>query len=321
MSKQPSIDRLDQAISRILTSPDARPEPADAELADAELMELLMMARDLRELPSPAFKAGLRADLERKAQMSTKTVVFREGFRTVTPYLVLADPGYPDFLKNVFGAVETERTTMGPDRFHAEFRIGDSMLMIGVGSGRTMPGGLQLYVPDADEVFKRAIEAGCRELEPMVDAHWEPVRFGCVQDPAGNDWVISTHRGNSYIPEGRHALSASLAAAGAARLIEFMKQAFDAKEVQRYEWPENGLYASMRIGDSVIGVSEAGNHEWMQATPSMIYLYVPDCDALYQQALRAGATSLSAPTNQSYGDRSAGVTDAWGNMWYMATPQ
>jgi len=76
----------------------------------------------------------------------------------------------------------------------------------------------------------------------------------------------------------------------------------------------------MRIGDSVVGVSEAGNHEWMQPAAAMVYLYVPDCDALYQQALKAGATSLQPPTNQSYGDRSGGVLDAWGNMWYMATP-
>jgi uncharacterized glyoxalase superfamily protein PhnB len=56
-------------------------------------------------------------------------------------------------------------------------------------------------------------------------------------------------------------------------------------------------------------------------TESMVYLYVPDVDALYAQALRAGAKSLSEPKDQSYGDRSAGVQDEWGNMWYMATPR
>jgi uncharacterized glyoxalase superfamily protein PhnB len=54
--------------------------------------------------------------------------------------------------------------------------------------------------------------------------------------------------------------------------------------------------------------------------PAMIHMYVPDCDALYQQALRAGATSIQVPADQSYGDRMAGVLDSWGNMWYMATP-
>jgi PhnB protein len=317
MSKQPLIDQLDRAISRILANPDATPETSDA-----EIVELLSIARDLRTLPSPGFKASLRTELERNTQMSAKTVVFRAGFRTVTPYLLPPRPEYVDFLKNVFGAEETERTPTGEGRFHAEFRIGDSMLMLGVGSGMTMPTVLELYVPDVDDVYKRAIDAGCKELEAVYDAHWEGgLRQGALQDPAGNAWVIATQRGGgSYIPEGRNSLTASLVAAGAARLADFMKQAFDAKEIQRYEW-QGGLYASIRVGDSVMGVSEASNHEWMQPMPSMIYMYVPDCDALYQQALRAGATSMSAPANQSYGDRTASVKDAWGNVWYMATPQ
>jgi PhnB protein len=317
MSKQPLIDQLDRAISRILANPEAKPETPDAEIA-----ELLRIAQDLRTLPSPGFKASLKTEMERNTQMSAKTVVFRAGFRTVTPYLLPPGPEYVDFLKNVFGAEETERTPTGPGRFHAEFRIGDSMLMLGVGSGMTMPTALELYVPDVDELFKRAIDAGCKELEAVYDAHWEGgLRLGTLLDPAGNAWVIATHRGSgNYIPEGRNSLSASLVAAGATRLVDFMKQAFDAKELQRYEW-QGGLYASIRVGDSVMGVSEAGNHEWMHPMPSMIYMYVPDCDALYQQALRAGATSLSTPANQSYGDRTAGVKDAWGNIWYLATPQ
>jgi PhnB protein len=52
----------------------------------------------------------------------------------------------------------------------------------------------------------------------------------------------------------------------------------------------------------------------------MIYLYVPNVDALYAQALQAGAKSLSEPKDQFYGDRSAAVQDEWGNMWYIATP-
>ena len=251
--------------------------------------------------------------------MSTKTFVFRPGFRTITPYLLPPGPEYVDFLKNVFGAEETFRAETGPGRFHAEFKIGDSMLMLGVGSGRKMPIGLQLYVPDVDAVYKRAVDAGCKELQPVSNAHWEPIRLGLVEDAAGNGWSIVTHLEGNYIPEGRNSLSVGFAVKGAAQLIEFMKQAFDAKELQRWEWP-GGLYVSLRIGESVVGVGDTSNHEWMQPMSSMVYMYVPDCDALYQQALRAGATSLQVPTNQSYGDRTAAVTDAWGNMWYMGTP-
>jgi PhnB protein len=225
-----------------------------------------------------------------------------------------------DFLKNVFGAVETERTETVPGRFHAEFRIDDSMLMLGVGSGMSMPVMLELYVPNVDEVYKRAIDAGCRELEPVRDAHWEEgLRLGTVEDREGNMWVLATRSGKHYIPEGRIALSAGLVVKGAAQLIDFLKRAFDARELYRWEWP-NSLYASMRIGESVVGVSEATDHEWMKSMPSMIYMYVPDCDAMYQQALRAGAKPLSEPEDKFYGDRHGAVQDEWGNQWYIATP-
>src|SRR5262245_53017517 len=202
MSKQPLIDQLDAAIAEILANRGVTPGSVDA-----SLVQLLGIAQDLSGLPAPNFKARLKADLERKALMSAKIVVFRPGFRTVTPYLIPPGPEFVDFLKNVFGAEETERTPTGPDRFHAEFRVGDSMLMVGVGSARFMPAFLELYVPNVDEVYRRAIDAGCKELQPVLDAHWEPLRFGCVQDPAGNSWTIATHLGGNYIPEGRHSLS------------------------------------------------------------------------------------------------------------------
>jgi len=316
MSKQPITEQLDQAIGELLANATAVPSTVDASLLD-----LVRIAQDLRELPAPEFKANLKTDLERKVQMSTREVVFRPGFRTVTPYLLPPGPEYVEFLKNAFGAEETERTNMGPGRFHAEFRIQDSMVMIGVGADRKMPVMLELYVPNVDDAYKRAINAGCRELEAVADAHWEPgLRLGTLEDPAGNQWVLATRSGGrSHVPEGRSALAANFTVMGASRLVEFIRTAFDATEIHRQEWP-GGMYASLRIGDSVVGVSEAGNHEWMRPMPAMVYLYVADCDALYQRALRAGATSVSAPKDQFYGDRSGGVTDAWGNLWYMATP-
>src|SRR6266581_9095922 len=189
MSKQPLIDQLDQAIGRMLANPDAMPLSVDP-----EVVELLRMARELRDLPGSDFKANLKADLERKAiMMSTKTVVMRPGFRTITPYLLPQGVEFIDFLKRVFDAEETFHAEAGPGRFHAEVRIGDSMLMVGGGSGRKMPAAIELYVPNVDEVYKRAIDAGCVELQPVQDAHWEPIRFGSVQDQAGNIWSIVTH--------------------------------------------------------------------------------------------------------------------------------
>jgi len=162
--------------------------------------------------------------------------------------------------------------------------------------------------------------AGAVSLEPMIENYGD--RFGCVQDPAGNQWCIATHLGKNYIPENLHTITTSLHPAGAARFIEFLKAAFSAEELQRYDQPEgNVVWATIRIGDSIVGVSEPGRHGWAQPMPTMIYLYVPDADAAYDQAIRAGAESIHPPADQFYGERSGGVTDAWGNQWYMATPQ
>jgi PhnB protein len=288
---------------------------------DSEVVELLRIARELRNLPGPDFKATLKADLERRAiMMSTKTVVSRPGFRTITPYLHPQNSEFIDFLKRVFDAEETLHAEVGPGRFHADVRIGDSMLMVGVGSGRKMPATIEVYVPNVDEVYKRAIDAGCVELQSVSDAHWEPIRLGCVEDQAGNRWVIATHRGPSYIPEGRNSISAAFVVKGAARFIDFLKQAFDAHEIKRFEWP-GGFFASFKIGDSVVGVSESTNHEWMRPMTTMINMYVPDCDTLFEKALQAGAKSISPVADQRYGVRSGAVEDAWGNQWVIATVQ
>jgi uncharacterized glyoxalase superfamily protein PhnB len=67
----------------------------------------------------------------------------------------------------------------------------------------------------------------------------------------------------------------------------------------------------------VVAVSDAGEDTLY---PPQLYLYVPDVDALYDRAIRAGAQPTYPPADHAYGDRGAGVTDEWGNFWYMATP-
>jgi PhnB protein len=315
MSKQPLIDQLDIAIGRIIADTEVQLESFAS--MDTAVLELLDVARDLRDLPAPEFKERLRADLERKISMSTKSVLFREGFRTLTPYLLPPNEGYLDFLKNVFDAVQTERTDTGPGRFHAEMRIGDSMLMLGVGSERSMPVMLQIWVPNVEEVYERAIAAGSRSLVEVTEGYGE--RFGVVEDPGKNQWVISTHLDDDTFSIPTQTLMMWFHPRGAAKFIDFIKRAFNATEVQRHDSTDGRVnYAQMRIGDSVIALNEP-SERWMPMQ-SMVYLYVPDVDALYAQALRAGAKSLSEPKDQFYGDRSAGVQDEWGNMWYIATP-
>ncbi len=121
-----------------------------------------------------------------------------------------------------------------------------------------------------------------------------------------------------YKPDGYQSVIPYLHVNGAAKLITFMKDVFDAQEIALYPRPDGSVgHAALRIGDSVIELADAGP-EW-PAMPCALQVYVPDADAAYQRALKAGASSLIEPADQFYGDRTASVRDSCGNNWYIAT--
>ncbi len=253
--------------------------------------------------------------------MTSAVKPVREGFHTVTLYLAVQGAAQLiDFVKQAFGATETLRGTGSGGGLHAEVRIGDSMVMIGGYAGMPFdetPSAIHLYVDDADAVYERALEAGAASLQGPTDQPYGDREAG-VKDPFGNLWYIATHKGDRYIPEGLRTVTPYLHPHGAPRLIDFLKQAFGAEEAFRAQSPDGAVHhAKIRFGDSIVEMGEA--HGEYQPMPTMIYLYVEDVDALYQRAVRAGATSMQAPADQPYGDRTAHVKDPFGNSWYIAT--
>lgn len=83
-------------------------------------------------------------------------------------------------------------------------------------------------------------------------------------------------------------------------MIDFLKQAFTAKEISRHTRPDGSImHAEVRIGDSVIMMGEPTGE--FRPMPGSIHLYVHDTDAAYKRALQAGATSLREPADQFYG--------------------
>jgi PhnB protein len=99
-------------------------------------------------------------------------------------------------------------------------------------------------------------------------------------------------------------------------LLAFVQQVFRAREVERSE-SARGAHVEVAIGDSMV-VLEVGEPP-ATATRSSVYVYVADVDAVYQRALRAGATSLAEPAEKPYGERNAGVKDTFGNTWWIGT--
>jgi len=120
------------------------------------------------------------------------------------------------------------------------------------------------------------------------------------------------------IPDGFHSVTPNLVVHGTDKVLNFLKQAFDAKQIHNMTRPDGTImHAEVKIGDSVVMMGEAmGN---CQPMPSSLYLYVPDADAVYKRALQAGATSTMEIGNQFWGDRVGGVKDPAGNQWMIAT--
>ena len=104
---------------------------------------------------------------------------------------------------------------------------------------------------------------------------------------------------------------------------EFLKQTFDVTGQIFGLGSQGGFHAEYNIGGSMIMVGGGGEgSQWKgKPLPTYIHLYVDDVDAIYEKAVQAGATNLSAPASRPYGDRECGFRDPGGNQWFVATHQ
>ena len=128
------------------------------------------------------------------------------------------------------------------------------------------------------------------------------------------------------IPQGMHSVTPHLVCAGAAKAIEFYKQAFGAEEGARLPGPDGRLmHATVKIGDSqVMLVDEMP--EWgalgpksLKGSPVTIHLYVDDVDAVVARAVKAGAKVTMPVADQFWGDRYGKLEDPFGHHWSVAT--
>lgn len=131
----------------------------------------------------------------------------------------------------------------------------------------------------------------------------------------------------SFCPQGNHTITPHLVIRGAKKALEFYKRAFGATEVMIMPGPdgESVAHAEMRIGDSLVYLAD----EWPGApiaspakfggTTVSIHMYVKDCDAVFNQAVGAGAKVSMPLMNMFWGDRYGKVTDPFGHEWGIAT--
>ncbi|MFC3768397.1 VOC family protein [Paenibacillus sp. GCM10012303] len=122
----------------------------------------------------------------------------------------------------------------------------------------------------------------------------------------------------NYSPKGYQSVTPYFHVRDAGKLIDFLIQAFQGERLNRHT-DDNGflVHSEVRIGSTILEVSEAKGE--YPARPNTLHVFVEDTDACYRRALDAGARSLYEPADMPYGERSAGVEDAFGNYWYIAT--
>jgi uncharacterized glyoxalase superfamily protein PhnB len=128
------------------------------------------------------------------------------------------------------------------------------------------------------------------------------------------------------IPDGMHTVTPHLVCAGAAAAIEFYKKAFDATELSRVPSEDGKLmHASVRIGDSVVMLNEE-MPEWgsfgpksLKGSAVTIHLYVENADAVFEQAVAAGAKVTMPLDDMFWGDRYGKVEDPFGHQWSIGT--
>jgi PhnB protein len=253
-----------------------------------------------------------------------------------------------DFLVNAFGfkklmVVPGERER---EIGHAELRLGSSVIMVssyreppadaGPSAGDELPArGLYVTVADADAHCARAKAAGARIVNELHNTEYGSREYS-AHDPEGYHWTFGT-----YVPEmaattrhernvamavnGAGHVTAYLCAKGAAEAIEFYKNAFGAEEKYRMTGDDGAIgHAEITIGETTLMISD----EWPEGkvfspqtlggSATAFVLDVPDCDAVFERALKAGAKLTRPIRDEPYG-RGGWLDDPFGHRWNVMT--
>ena len=332
LRKRPLAEQVEEVVQAMLVSLQPRAE----KVPHRDLAPLAAIARELRYLPRTEFRAALKSDLQRRTTMpmnerteSTATApakavhYMRPGFTSITPYIIVNGASqFIEFLKNAFAGTERLRVPLPDGKLmHAEVAIGNGVIETAEANEQipSSPTDIHLYVDDADATFDRALQAGATAIYRPTSDHPSGDRWGALRDRFGNRWYIATPKRWSLDSSGAlPSVQPYLHVRGAHKIIPFMEAAFGAEAMGVHKSPEGiVMHATMRIGNATLEIDEA--HGEYQPKPCHLHIFVPDADAMYAQALRAGATSVEPPNDKPYGDRSAGVRDPFGNTWYLNT--
>jgi PhnB protein len=129
----------------------------------------------------------------------------------------------------------------------------------------------------------------------------------------------------NYIPDGYHTVTAYLMVDDAAKALDFYRDAFGAEELFRMPMGDKIGHAEIMIGDTHLMLADEfpdmdalGPNKRGGPTASFM-IYVPDADAAYDKAVKAGAKADRPLKDEFWGDRIGTVIDPFGHKWSLAT--
>ena len=128
------------------------------------------------------------------------------------------------------------------------------------------------------------------------------------------------------VPEGYHTVTAVLIVHDGERALDFYQKALGATERMRSKGPDGKIsHAELQIGDSLVMLSDESpgmgskSPKTLGGVSTSLWLYVPDVNATYERAVKAGAQSVMAPADMFWGDRHARIRDPFGHEWSIAS--
>lgn len=129
------------------------------------------------------------------------------------------------------------------------------------------------------------------------------------------------------IPEGFHSVTPCLTLKNSLEAIEFYKKAFGAKQLDVFPAPDgkSTMHATIKIGDSIImmgderPMQDCRSAESLVASPVSLFIYVPDADSVFEQAVDAGSEVIMPVDDMFWGDRAGTLKDPFGYSWTIAT--
>lgn len=129
------------------------------------------------------------------------------------------------------------------------------------------------------------------------------------------------------VPEGFHTVTPSFTFKDSRKAIEFYKKAFDAKVLDLFPDPSGRgtMHATIQIGSSIIMMGDerpggaCPSAETLGGSPITLFIYAPDVDAMFKQAVEAGGTVSMPVAEMFWGDRAGQIKDPFGYSWMIAT--